>query len=153
MLEEQGDLWEAHDLGYWVVVTTNGDINAKGECVMGRGVALQAKRRFPALPKKIGGMVKLAGSHVAAYVEERVITFPVKYHYYDRADMRLIERSARELAGMKRMWDRDGNTRPRTIKDLVYMVRPGCGNGGLEWSMVKPVIEPFLDDHFIVVEK
>ena len=38
MIEISGDLWEPHDRGNWVAITTNPIINAKGNLVMGRGV-------------------------------------------------------------------------------------------------------------------
>jgi len=37
--------------------------------------------------------------------------------------------------------------------DKVYLVRPGCGNGRLDWRDVKKVLLARLDDRFVVVEK
>jgi len=58
MIETTGDLWEAHDLGHWVAITTNGIVNAKGQCVMGRGVARQAAQRFTWLPTHLGDRIR-----------------------------------------------------------------------------------------------
>jgi hypothetical protein len=33
----------------------------------------------------------------------------------------------------------------------IYLTPPGCGCGQLDWADVKAVIEPILDDRFIVV--
>ncbi len=45
MIEEFGDIWEIP--GDARVITTNGVVRKDGACVMGRGVALQAKMRYP----------------------------------------------------------------------------------------------------------
>ena len=143
MLEITGDIWRCDGP---IVVTTNGDINSRGECVMGRGIALQAKQRYPEFPKAVGKYLREEGNHVGWFREfgkHGLITFPVKHHWSEIADMELIEQSAKDLHLM-------------VYKDYhppyeIYMVRPGCGNGGLRWSEVKPLID-WLDDRFVVVE-
>lgn len=38
--------------------------------------------------------------------------------------------------------------------ERVLSVRPGCSNGGLDWeSQVRPVLEPYFDDRFIIMER
>lgn len=41
------DIWDLQQGSAWVVVPTNGVINAKGAAVMGKGMAAQAAKRFP----------------------------------------------------------------------------------------------------------
>ena len=36
--------------------------------------------------------------------------------------------------------------------DTVVLPRPGCGNGGLRWQDVRPLLGLSLDDRFIVVD-
>lgn len=143
MREIVGNLWTFHTQGRWVVVTTNGSVRKDGCAVMGRGVALEAARKFPELPQQLGRSVKAFGNRVYSWPEYRVFTFPVKYRWHERADLSLVEQSAKELT------DRIAGFR----LSRVYMVRPGCGNGRLAWETVKPVLAPLLDDRFIVVEK
>jgi len=55
----------------------------------------------------------------------------------------LIERSASELF----------NKVVLMKIDRIYVPRPGCGFGVLNWEEVKPVLEKIWDDRFIVVHK
>jgi hypothetical protein len=55
----------------------------------------------------------------------------------------LIERSARELLKIIEV---------KTIKEAVYLPRPGCGNGRLKWEDVKKILSPVLkSDQFHIV--
>lgn len=146
MKEIKGDIWDFKAKGHPIVVATNGDINGRGECVMGRGVALQAKRRYPALPGEIGTCLLNGGNRVRYFKKYNVFTFPVKHHYYEKADIRLLEWSARDLAGLV-------SGAKLKLKLPVYLPRVGCGNGKLRWEReVKPVLLKYLDDRFTVVE-
>lgn len=142
MLEVKGNIWDYYDKGNWIVITTNGTVKANGEAVMGRGVALQAKTRFPDLPNIIGKYLSILGNIPIVY-GGRLYTLPVKHNWYERADISLIEESCRRLVVMANL----------VPADKIYMVRPGCGNGGLDWENVKPILEKYLDDRFIVVER
>jgi hypothetical protein len=139
VLEVAGNLWDFHKQGHWVAITTNGCRTHTGEAVMGRGVALQAKQRFPALPAVLGTRLQAAGNRVYVFPEWHVITFPTKHDWKDQSDLHLIRVSAAELASAMASFQ------------VVYLPRPGCANGGLLWKNVKPVIEPLLDDRFVVV--
>lgn len=138
MLEQTIDLWEPYDQGAVICITTNGTVKNNGECVMGRGCAAQAKKLFPKLPKRLGDRLREEGNHTHFFEDIRIISFPVKHNWYEKADLKLIERSAQELAS----WDRDLGT--------IYIPRPGCGNGQLKWEDVKPYLE-FLPDKYVLV--
>jgi hypothetical protein len=144
MIEIAGDLWEAHALGHWVAITTNPVINSKGNLVMGRGVALEAARRFPELPRRLADLVGRYGNRVLAVPEYRLLSFPVKHHWRDYASLSLIERSAHEIVDDRFMG---------VVRYPVYLVRPGCGNGRLQWAQVREIIAPILDNRFIIVER
>jgi hypothetical protein len=147
--EVVGDIWEAHALGHWVVVTTNGVVRKDGACVMGRGVAKEAAQRFPWLPVHLGDRIRDAGNHVHCFSAARLFTFPVKHRWNEPADPTLIARSAGELRDF--VADLGGLKR---APEMVCLVRPGCGNGRLRWEDVKPLLSPILDDdRFIVVNR
>lgn len=142
MKEIIGNLWDFYDRGHHIAITTNGTVKKNGECVMGRGVALQAKRRFAALPFLIGDQIQRVGNRLHVFGALHLIAFPVKWNWNESADPDLIHLSAQQLVDYCDAY---------RISE-VYLPRPGCGNGGLRWSVVKPVIAPVLDDRFTIVE-
>ena len=139
MKEVAGDIWDFHNQGHWIVITTNGSVRKDGCAVMGRGVAKQAAERFPSLPREVGKRIQQGGNRMWLVAGTGIFIFPVKHNWWEKADLNLIEESAKELARI-------------SITEPVYMVRPGCGNGGLDWKDVRPILEKYLDDRFVVVE-
>jgi len=153
MLEAFGNIWDHPNKYGAIVITTNGIVKNNGEAVMGRGIALEAKQNYPDLPKRLGNVLKQFGNITWLHefdfwngeedYQKWVITLPVKHHWKDKADIELIQDSIFRLVAIA---DEVG------IKKII-MPRPGCGNGGLKWEDVKPVIEPYLDDRFTVMER
>lgn len=141
-VEVTGDLWELARHGV-LVITTNGSLNNLGECVMGRGIALEAKKRFPDIAKKLGSYIQQHGNrcfNLGRYGDYRLVSFPTKHHWNQPADPELIASSARQLVEMT---DKFGWS-------VVYMPRPGCGYGRLSWEQVKLILKPILDGRFFV---
>lgn len=96
MVEVRGDVWDYYDQGYWLVVTTNGSLNRRGE-PGSRSRPRSGIQNYPSYS---------AGSYA-----------------------------------------RVANRPP------VAMVRPGCGNGWLDWEEVKHLIEPVLStDRYLIVD-
>lgn len=143
MKELKKNLW---DCGPVIVITTNGYVRKDGGLVMGRGCALEAMRRFPAIVYHLGHEIKTHGNHVHylyKYNGYEIFSFPVKHNWWAKADIKLIERSASELFDKVVLMK----------IDRIYVPRPGCGFGTLNWEEVKPVLEKIWDDRFIVVHK
>lgn len=142
MKEVYGNLWDYHVDGEWICITTNGVVRQDGRAVMGRGVAAQAKARFPALPSLLGKRLIRNGNHVQPFSSLKLFTFPVKHHWKGQADLNLIIRSSKEL--MAQLDSHRWTSR-------VVLPRPGCGNGQLDWEDVRDVIYPLLDDRVLVI--
>lgn len=146
MKEMNGDLFTlAADKA--LVITTNGSIKKNGCAVLGRGCAAQAVDKWPDFPQKLGERLRpeAGGNVVNAFKYpgyKAVFTFPVKTNWWEKADIELIAASARRLR-----WLVDAHK-----IDEVYVPRPGCGAGKLEWKDVKHVLESFFDDRFIIVD-
>lgn len=147
MIEVIGDLWTYPCPTK--VITTNGDVNKAGLAVMGRGVALQAAEKWPHIRKYLaqrlteGNVVHSLGSFDVWGGSIHLISFPVKHHWHEKADLGLIQQSAVQLV----KWM---DIAPSLNREVV-MPRPGCGNGGLSWAEVKPVID-WLDDRFLIID-
>lgn len=127
-----------------ICITTNGSVKKDGTAVMGRGVAQVARDQFVGLDARLGYELKKKGNRVFSMGWQGkyfMLTFPTKHNWNEVSDIELIKESCTQL--MEAM----------DILGLeeVYLPRPGCGDGGLDWEDVKPEIEPLLDDRVTVV--
>jgi len=148
MNEIRGDIWECWKEGSWIVVPTNGFVKRNGEAVMGAGLALQAKKRFLELPKRLGAYLMDHGNNIVFFNDRRLIMFPVKRFFSDLASIEIIERSARQLV---EYINENEVFNDSDIKYPIYLPKVGCGNGGLRWEDVKPILEEFMDESKFVV--
>ena len=131
----QGNLLEAR---VDAVVNT---VNTVG--VMGKGIALMFKERFPENYKAYAaaceaGDVRIGEMFVTAGVEldgpRWIINFPTKKHWRDPSKLEWVRSG---LAALKEV------IRDRQIKSIA--IPPlGCGNGGLDWPIVRALIEDAL---------
>jgi hypothetical protein len=130
-----GDIWEEAKSPAYIVIPTNGLVKNNGECVMGRGLAYQAKTKFPNLPKELGANIKKKGNTVFVFPEYGIITIPVKHNWREKADLSLIEKSLYKLRQLKMV-----------MPETMYLSHIGCGNGKLSWENVKPIVKRYLGD-------
>jgi hypothetical protein len=144
MREERGDLWDFHAQGHWIAITTNGVVKSNGNLVMDRGCAGEASKRFPGLAETWGVAVEVGGNHVYPIPHLRITSFPTKNHWRDSACISLIKQSAKELVGRL-------DAGSSEVQGPIYIPRPGCGLGGLDWTDVKPELEKVFDDRFVIV--
>jgi len=150
MLQEvTGDIWKVPC--DWVCVTTNGECNSKGDAVMGKGLALQARKRVLGCEKVLGKLLQLKGNHVhpigrwmdlEASTTKRLISVPTKVRWRDKSDVKLIDASCRELLAL---WTSESTvTRPI----MVALPKLGCLNGELDYErQVKPILLRYFADN------
>lgn len=140
-----------NDFNTAVCVTTNGKVKTNGYAVMGRGIALEADRRFH-LAERLGKLLSRYGNvpfdmgsmthHGGEAHRYHIITFPTKHHWKDPSDIKLIERSAKKLV---EICDKNNITK-------CYLPPVGCGLGGLDFNRdVAPVLSKILDNRFIII--
>lgn len=129
--------------GVVICITTNGFVKGNGACVMGRGCALQMATMYPQAPRKLGEKILKNGNIVQEIFSVPPVTFcsfPTKYNWWENSNLTLIHQSKDQLLAMY------------GERKLIVMPRPGCGNGKLDWRVVKPIIED-LPDNYIVCSK
>ena len=145
----KGNIWDYRSKGF-IIVPTNGFITKRGEAVMGRGLALQTKQKYPEFPLLLGWHLSTIGNVPGYFHKQAIITLPVKYYWKSPADLNLITRSA-QLLGRA--------IKPKTLEERsayginrpVYMPKVGCLNGRLNWeSQVYPIIEKYLPNRTVV---
>lgn len=111
--------------------------------VMGKGIALQFREQFPQNAdayKQACKAGKLAVGHMLIFRERKlndekwIINFPTKQHWRGKSRIEWIEAGLAALA--------------RELESLpvgsVALPPLGCGNGGLNWQEVRPLIESYL---------
>ena len=144
MILEKGDMWSQWGKTDLWLFTGNSYINKKCELVMGRGLALEVKTKFPALPRYLGGYIKsMRGGHLGVYGfipwnllgEDNIGVFQVKRHFRDNAELSLIGYS---VITLKQHIER---FRP----DRVDLNCPGTGYGRLARRDVLPIISELPD--------
>lgn len=104
--------------------------------VMGKGVALKFKERFPEMfedytRRCARKVVKLGEPYV--YEDKsgiKILNFPTKDHWRSASRLGDIERGLTYFAEHYERWGIESMSMPPL----------GCGNGGLEWSEVGPLI-------------
>lgn len=111
--------------------------------VMGKGIALQFKENFPtnykvyALACKNKELIPgklLVVNEATLEGDKLIINFPTKTEWFLKSKYEYIEEGLQELARVIEKY----NIESIAIPPL------GCGNGGLKWEKVKPMIEKYL---------
>jgi hypothetical protein len=123
-----------------VAIPTNGSKDSKGNAVMGAGLAKAFRDEIPNLPIWLGRRLRLFGNVPQIFPQSRIITIPVKHEWEKPASLELMLRS---LAYLDNIMEHDRNHYGARINH-VYVPRLGCGNGGLDWKVVEPIIKRWL---------
>ena len=114
--------------------------------VMGKGIALQFKEEFPtnfatyktacSTGELVPGKLLITRDKNVAKEEKIIVNFPTKLHWRNPSKYEYIKDGLTELV--------------KTIQE--YQIKSiaipplGCGNGGLDWDVVKKMIQEALSD-------
>ncbi len=106
--------------------------------IMGKGLGLQFKQKFPenflqykdACDRQFVKLGQMYITKTGNLFPRYIINFPTKYHWKDSSNIHSIQLGLKSLV--------------KQINDLkicsIAIPSLGCGNGGLEWEKVKPII-------------
>lgn len=151
-----GNIWD-YAASRAILIPTNGYVNKEGNAIMGAGLALQASKKFTELPKFLGTALSRGKINIPFHfgwmssedenIPYWITSFPVKHNWRDKADLALIEDSAKQIV-------ESFNYLYRTFSYAgeIYLPKVGCGNGKLDWCDVEPVLDKYFDERFVVVD-
>jgi len=156
MLELVGDYWDEvkkdNPRYEAIVCTTNKIVKNNGRLVMGAGIAKDFRDRFTDIDLEWGDrtrskcydhgvMVTTIQTSLGGTRVLHLVAMPTKINWKDNSDIDLIKCSCLTIENLANImgWKH------------ILMTRPGCGHGGLDWSVVKHHID-FLDNRFKVIQ-
>ena len=108
--------------------------------VMGKGLALQFKKRFPDMfhdyaEKCQRNEVQLGYPYLYQAPQlPNILNFPTKNHWRSKSDIKAITDGLKYLVDHYKAWD---------ITSLAVPAL-GCGLGQLDWLSVKPILEDYF---------
>lgn len=121
-------------------------VNCNG--IMGKGVALAFKQRYPEMFKEyqVQCRAKLfSPGHVHLHKvseEEYIINLATKGNWWEPSQYEWIGEGLTDIRRILEGW----NENRLDLDTSIAMPALGCGNGGLEWPVVKEMISECLED-------
>lgn len=116
--------------------------------VMGKGIALEFKKRFPAMFQdyvsrcNAGEVVLGRPYYYADLLGASIVNFPTKGHWRSASRVQDIEQGLDYFVAHYQAWG---------IESVAFPPL-GCGNGGLDWSVIGPLMYEKLNGLPIPVE-
>ncbi len=135
----KGNMWSEFQTSDMFMITTNPILRTDGAVVMGRGIALQAKEKFPQLPYDFGKTLIQEGNQfigpIGTYDTVPIWYFMVKHHWKEEADLGIIASSVYALKN---------HVKGTNLR--VNLNFPGIGNGKLPRDSVLYLLEDLPDN-------
>lgn len=107
--------------------------------VMGKGIALLFKNQYPDMFDSYktlckNGLLEIGKPCLWKSPEKQILLFPTKKHWRSASKIEYIESGLKYFVGTYEDWQ---------ITSVAFPML-GCGNGGLDWNDVKPLMEKYL---------
>jgi O-acetyl-ADP-ribose deacetylase (regulator of RNase III) len=108
--------------------------------VMGKGLALAVKQRYPVVFEKYLAACESGKMHVGKLqlvrtFDRRILNFPTKKHWRGASKLEFIEAGLKTFAR---------SYRRKRISSIAFPPL-GCGHGGLDWGEVEPLMRKHLE--------
>lgn len=141
---DYGNMWNVYGKADAFLITTNSTIKRNGALVMGRGIAKEARDRFPGLDLALGSRIMREYGNKGIYglmlserfPEAKLGAFQVKLAYDDPAELWLIRKSTAMLADFAK----------NNPELKIHLNFPGIGNGRLAIQAVMDIVEILPDN-------
>lgn len=155
-LKDPVNLWRMYDRGHPIAIATNYGWKKDLTNVMGAGIAKQAKERFPKLPREYG---QYCYDHHLKHPRAYCIpsTYFAQYNLFLCASKKLDpyapNQSWRASASISQIWTSCVSLQEiasAVTDSSIFIPRLGCANGGLDWNVVRTIMEPVLSNQFVV---
>lgn len=159
MIKIKGNIFDFVNENCIICIPTNGVVNSNGYAVMGAGLALAFKNKYPDLPRRLGTYLlkfNVNKPYVLAGIKDQeyfipkenefndcclIVSFPTKNNFKDNSDLSLIENSAVILTKLVNKYN----------IEKCYLPRVGAGLGKLDFNDVENVLSKHLDDRFFIL--
>ena len=144
MLELKGNIWDMWEIGKSIVIPINLTLNTEGSLVMGAGLAKDTKERIFGIDRELGETIRffnLCENNIMTLRGGKEFYFPTKVDWKKPSKLEYIERALPSFLVLT------------SVCEEVYLPRLGCGLGGLRWEEVREVLQPKLDDRYIVLQR
>ncbi|SFP39747.1 O-acetyl-ADP-ribose deacetylase (regulator of RNase III), contains Macro domain [Butyrivibrio proteoclasticus] len=107
--------------------------------VMGKGIALEFKKRYPSMFEKYKiacekKKLKIGNLMLCYEADHWALLFPTKEHWRNPSRLEYIEQGLMKFC----------NTYAEYGITSIAFPKLGCGNGELNWDVVKPLMEKYL---------
>lgn len=124
--------------------------------VMGKGLAKQVKDKWPSVyedyKKKCNKLAPGSACLLStgrclpggAYFYGRFLFLATKDHWRNPSELKWIIEGLKNISSMLDRIEKSGGGPPEYIAPPLAIPKIGCGNGGLDWLIVKPLIFAIL---------
>ena len=107
--------------------------------VMGKGIALKFKQLYPDMFKSYqhfceNEMLQIGKLWLYKSENKWILNFPTKIHWRNPSKMEYIEKGLQKFVA---------TYKEKNITSIAFP-KLGCGNGGLDWKDVKPMMDRYL---------
>lgn len=107
--------------------------------VMGKGIALQFKKQYPDMFVEYKRLCKAGELNIGELMlwkatDHWILNFPTKKHWRDPSKLDYVKAGLQKFANSYSDYG---------ITSIAFP-KLGCGNGGLDWQVVRPVMEQYL---------
>ena len=109
--------------------------------VMGKGVALEFKKRYPRMYENYRelcskGALKVGMLHLYRDEDRWILNFPTKTTWKKPSELTYIEEGLKTFVAQYKKME---------ISSVAFPPL-GCGNGNLDWDVVRPIMEQYLSN-------